>query len=376
MRLKIEKLVYGGAGLARTEQGVVFVPRTAPGDVVEADIAEKKKDYATARITEILEPSPDRQEPYCPNYATAGCCHWQHIRYDRQVDYKEAILRETFRRVGRFEWDEAIARLTGPDRNYRLRATFHVTNGRVGFVKENTNVVVPIRSCAALVPELNDFIGTIDPGPAKEVHAVSTPEVVASFVLNQGVIQRSERATIVVDNVQYRITADTFFQANRFLLSPMINDVVQLAGPSPGNVLDLYAGVGFFSIPLARLAKEVIAIESSRTAVRLAQENARTNQTWQLRSVEGQVGATLRGAGLHPNVVIVDPPRVGCGIETANQIAGLNSNRIVYVSCNPATFAREAAVFTAKGYELRRVTMVDQFPNTYHIELIASFELR
>ena len=376
MRLKIEKLIYGGAGLARTDQGVVFVPRTAPGDVVEAELVEKKKDYATGRLIEILEPSPDRQEPYCPNYATAGCCHWQHIRYDSQVAYKEAILRETFRRIGHFDWNGAIERLTGPDRNYRLRASFHVTKSHLGFIRENTNVIVPIRGCASLVPELNDFIGTVDPGPASEVHIISAPEIAASFVLNDGVIQRSGRATVHVNNFQYRVTADTFFQANRFLLGPMINEVLGQSGASPGNALDLYAGVGFFSIPLARVAKEVIAIESSRTAVRLAQENARINQTWQLRSVEGQVGATLRDAALQPNVVILDPPRAGCSVETANQIAGLKPDRIVYVSCNPATFAREAAVFIREGYELRCVTLVDQFPNTYHIELIASFELR
>jgi 23S rRNA (uracil1939-C5)-methyltransferase len=160
----------------------------------------------------------------------------------------------------------------------------------------------------------------------------------------------------------------------------MINEVLQQAGSSPGNVLDLYAGVGFFSIPMAHVAKEVIAIESSRTAVRLAEESARMNQklnqTWQLRPVEGQVDATLRGAGLRPNVVIVDPPRAGCGVETANLIAELKPNRIIYVSCNPATFAREAAVLGAKDYELRRLTMVDPFPNTYHIESIASFELK
>ncbi|PYR83311.1 MAG: class I SAM-dependent RNA methyltransferase, partial [Acidobacteria bacterium] len=153
MRLTIEKLVYGGSGFARTDQGVVFVPRSAPGDVLEVEIVQKKKDYATARIIKILEPSPDRQEPDCPNYATAGCCHWQHIRYDRQVEYKEAIIRETLRRVGHFEWEGAIERLTGPDRNYRLRATFHVTNGRLGFLRENTNVIVPIRECPSLVPE-------------------------------------------------------------------------------------------------------------------------------------------------------------------------------------------------------------------------------
>ena len=150
MRLTIEKLVYGGSGFARTDQGVVFVPRSAPGDVLEVEIVQKKKDYATARIIRILEPSPDRQEPDCPNYATAGCCHWQHIRYDRQVEYKEAIIRETLRRVGHFEWEDAIEKLTGPDRNYRLRATFHVTNGRLGFLRENTNVIVPIRECHRL----------------------------------------------------------------------------------------------------------------------------------------------------------------------------------------------------------------------------------
>jgi 23S rRNA (uracil1939-C5)-methyltransferase len=376
MRLTIEKLIYGGAGLARTPQGVVFVPRTAPGDVVEADIVEKKKDYATGRVIEILEPSADRQEPYCPNYVTAGCCHWQHIRYDRQVEYKESILRETLRRVGHFDWSKTIERVTGPDRNYRLRATFHVINGQLGFIREDSNVIVPIRSCASLVSELNQYIGTVDPGPAREVHAISVPEVLASFVLQGGIVERSSRGTIHVDNFQYRVTADTFFQANRFLLAPLINEVRRQAGSSPGNVLDLYSGVGFFSIPMAQVAKEVIAIESGRTAVRLAQENATMNQTCQLRSVEGQVGATLRGAGLRPNVVILDPPRAGCGTDTANQIAELKPDRIVYVSCNPATFAREASTFIGKGYDLRQITLVDQFPNTYHIELVASFDVR
>src|SRR5205823_11330633 len=282
MRLTIEKLVYGGSGFARTDQGVVFVPRSAPGDVLEVEIVQKKKDYATARIIKILQPSPDRQEPDCPTYATAGCCHWQHIRYDRQVEYKEAIIRETLRRVGHFEWEGAIERLTAPDRNYRLRATFHVTNGRLGFLRENTNVIVPIRECPSLVPELNQFIGSVDPGPAREVHAISAPEVARSFVFADGTIQRSGRATIHVGENRYRITADTFFQANRFLLPAMNRKVLEQAGPSPGNVLELYAGVGFFSIPLARAAKEVIAVESSRFSVRLARENARSNQTWPL----------------------------------------------------------------------------------------------
>jgi 23S rRNA (uracil1939-C5)-methyltransferase len=176
--------------------------------------------------------------------------------------------------------------------------------------------------------------------------------------------------------VNYRVAADTFLQANRFLLEPFITEVVEQAGPSPHHILELYAGAGFFSIPLARAADEVIAVESNRAAVRQARENASANQAWQLRIVEGQADATLRAPELKPDVVVLDPPRAGCGVKTAQGIAQLRPKRIVYVSCNPTTFAREAAVFSRHGYDLRRLTMIDQFPNTYHIETVASFELR
>ena len=370
LRLTIEKLIYGGDGLARTDQGVVFVPKTAVGDVVEAEIIESKKDYATARVTKILEASPDRQEPYCPNYATEGCCHWQHIQYAKQVEYKESIIRESLKREGHLDWEEDIKRLTAADRNYRFRATFHVFNGRLGFVNG------PIASCASLVPELNAFIPTVDAGAAVEVHALSAPEVVASFVLNDGSIQRSKRATVHVDGLNYRVTADTFFQANRFLLAPFIQEVLDQVGPAPKHVLELYSGAGFFSIPLAGIAKEVIAIESNRSAARQARENATANKTWQLRVVDGQVDATLRDSDLQPDVVVLDPPRAGCGVKTAENIAKLKPERIVYVSCNPATFAREAAVFAKQGYLLQRLTLVDQFPNTYHIEIVGLFAVR
>ena len=372
MILKIEKLVYGGSGLARTDEGVVFVPRTAPGDVVEVDIVGRKKDYATARVTSILESSPDRQEPLC----VAGCCHWQHIRYDRQLDYKETIIRESLSRLGRFEWTDSIQRITGPDRNYRLRATFHVIGGKFGFIQENTHTIIPIRECASLVPELNQFIQTTDPAGAREVHVVSAPDIAAAFVFGDGTIKRRGRATIHAGKIQYRINPEIFFQANRFLLEPFINEVVEQAGSSPKHILELYAGVGFFSIPLSQIATEVIGVEGNRGAIRQARENARLNERWNLKFFEGQVDATLRDAGVKPDVVVLDPPRAGCGVKAAQRITELGPQRIVYVSCNPTTFAREAPVFLNGGYELRRITMVDQFPNTYHIEIVSLFELK
>src|SRR5215831_5482354 len=155
MRVTIEKMVYGGAGLARTPDGVIFVPRSAPGDVLDVEVFERKKDYASARIISILEPSPDRQTPSCPNYETAGCCHWQHIRYERQLEIKEAVLRETLQRTGQTHWEGPISVIQGPDRHYRLRATFHVRGERLGFMRERSNVVVPILECHSLMPELN-----------------------------------------------------------------------------------------------------------------------------------------------------------------------------------------------------------------------------
>jgi 23S rRNA (uracil1939-C5)-methyltransferase len=350
----------------------VFVPRTAPGDIIEAEIIDKRKDYSIARLTGILEPSPDRQESVC----IAGCCPWQHIRYERQVDHKQAIIRESFQRLGHLNWDETIRQITGPDRNYRLRATFHVVDGRLGFMQEKTNVVIPIQGCASLVPELNQFIASVDPEGAHEVHVVSAPEIAATFVFEDGTVKRSGRAMIHVDGIRYRISAETFFQANRFLLTPFINEVLSQAGPFPTHVLELYSGSGFFSIPLSRVAKEVIGIDSNRGAVRQARESARLNERWNVKFFERSVDATLRSADLKPDVVVLDPPRAGFGARNAERIASLQSGRIVYVSCNPTTFSPDAAILMSKGYDLRRVTFIDQFPNTYHIEMVALFELK
>ncbi len=380
MRLTIEKLVYGGSGLARTDKGVIFVPRTAPGDVVEAEITEQKKDYATARLVKVLEPSSDRQQPFCPNYQTAGCCHWQHIRYDRQVDHKEAIIRESLERIGHLGWTGPIKRILGPDRNYRLRATFQVVNGRVGFAMEKTNDVVPITECASLVPELNDFIpyaNSILERGITEVHAVSGPAIAANFVFEDGHVKRILRGdspVFQVDGTQYRLSADSFFQPNRFLLVPLINEVISQVGPSAKHVLELYAGTGFFSLPLARISTEVISVEENNKAVRYGRENVQMNKVSNLRFVVGDVIATLKAADSRPDVVVLDPPRAGCGVIGAQQIARLKPRRIVYVSCNPSTFAREARTFVSAGYELKQVTLIDQFPNTYHSEMVGQFD--
>jgi len=377
MQVKIEKMVYGGSGLARTDQGVLFVPRTAPGDVVEVEVFDRKKDYSSARVTSIIEPSPDRQTPDCPNYETAGCCHWQHIRYDRQLHIKEAVLRETLQRAGRFAWDGPIKVISGPDRNYRLRATFHVRDRRVGFVRERSNTVVPIQECSSLVPELNAYIPEANKllasfDTVEEIRVVSGPAVAATF---DGRSTGMENPRIHVNDFVFDMHPDAFFQSNRFLLENFMNEVLDQAGPSPKYVLDLFCGSGFFSIPVAKRSTELIGVEASRIAVREARLNAELNGAENVQFAEREVDAALKDASVKPDLVLLNPPRTGCGKQAAEAIAKMMAPRIVYVSCNPSTFAPEAAAFLKQGYKLERITMIDQFPNTYHIEMVAAFNL-
>ena len=378
MRITIEKLVYGGAGLARTEDGVVFVARTAPGDVVDVDIVERKSDYAIARVRSLIEPSADRQAPSCPNYSTAGCCHWQHIRYERQVEIKESILRETLQRTGRLVWEAPITIRSSSDTQYRLRASFHVHDRKVGFMEERSHTVVPILECSALAPELNAFIpeanrilGEPRMAGVREVHAICGSSVLAVFG-HEDVGKSPSR--LQVKQWVFDLHPLSFFQSNRYLLEPFLDEVVQHASGAQ-RVLDLFCGSGFFSIPMARGNTQVLGVETSRVAIRQAQVNKRLNSAGNVEFFQGGVEETLRASpDLKPDLIVMNPPRTGAGREVAKRIADLKADRIVYVSCNPSTLGREAAVLGAQGYQLHSLTLVDQFPNTYHIESVAVFQ--
>jgi 23S rRNA (uracil1939-C5)-methyltransferase len=389
MRVKIEKLVYGGDGLARTDEGVVFVPRAAPGDIADVEVLERKKDYAVARLVAVLEPSEDRQTPVCPNYESAGCCHWQHIRYPRQLDFKETILRETLWRAGRIQWTDPIQRISGPDREDRMRATFHTRGNRLGFMRERSHEVVPIAECSALAPALNAFIPEAnrmlaedrDLAGAAEVRAVAGDNgaVAASFHFHEAdpVLRQigAEAPQSKVGGFTFALHPAAFFQSNRFLAGAFLEAFLAEAGESTELACDLYCGTGFFSIPLAARGRRVIGIDLSRIAIQLAGENARLNGVSNVEFIQEDLDDVTGTSRWRPQLLLLDPPRSGCGARSAERIAAWKAPLVVYVSCNPSTFAREAAIFLKAGYRLERITLIDQFPNTYHIETIARFAL-
>ncbi len=386
MQIQIEKLVYGGTGMARTPDGVVFVDKVIPGETVEVEPVEKKKDYTVARLRRVVEPSEARRVPQCPNFDTVGCCGWDHIGYRDQLSFKLGIIRESLQRQGKIHWDGPIPVVSGPEREYRLRATFRVVSTpegpRLGFVREGTSTAVPIDRCAALMPELNRFIG--DASRALEdrdiqgidtIRAVVSPDsglVGATIHRGPERIRWTDRDPLTaVDGIEYRLRADSFFQPNRYLLQKVAREVTGAVGDT-SPVLDLFAGSGFFSLPLARAGAHVTAVE--RKSVSNAKWNARHNKIPNIRMVKSSAWAFLLKSPMTPGAVILDPPRTGASRNVVGRVAETRPRRIVYVSCNPTTFAPEARVLLDQGFEMRSLTFVDQFPGTPHIETVAVFE--
>ena len=381
MRIKIEKLVYGGAGIARTEEGVVFVNKVLPGELVEVEIVDRKKDYANARAIEVIEPSTQRKSAVCPNFETVGCCSWDYITYETQLEIKESIIRESLTRLGRIDWSKPIERITGPERGYRMRANFHVENRQLGFVREKTHDVVPITECAALMPALNGFIGEANVALGKPeltktetVRAIAAPEtgeVAATFLSGRKRDSWTDRLPRTrVLGIEYRLRPDSFFQPNRYLLEAMAAEVVR-ASEGSDIVLDLFCGSGFFSLLMARGASRVIGTD--RRSVSNAQWNARRNEIANVEFVKASAWAFMMKARVKADTVVIDPPRTGAGKGIVRKITALEPKKVIYVSCNPTTFASEARLLLGQGYELNSLKFVDQLPNTHHIETIAIF---
>lgn len=367
--------------MARTADGVIFVPKVLPGETVEIEVVDKKKDYSNAKVVDIVTPSADRRDPECPNFGTAGCCGWDHIRYERQLDIKEAIIRECLARGGGIDWTEPIEKVTASQRGYRLRAAFHVRDGRPGFFREGSNEVVPIDRCNALMPVLNEFIGKAAAALSgkklegtETIRAIAAPDGKAMAAVFERGRDRAPwpgpKPMARVRGIDYQLRPESFFQPNRFLLEPIVSEVVK-ACQGGHRTLDLFCGSAFLTLQLARECDEVVGVD--RRSVRNAEWNAKHNGIGNVRFVKSSAWAFLMSNKAPADRIILDPPRSGCGKNIIRKVAELGPERIIYVSCNPTTLAPEARILAEHGYRMSKIQFLDQFPNTPHIETIVTF---
>jgi 23S rRNA (uracil1939-C5)-methyltransferase len=430
--LNIEKLIYGGDGLARLPAGspsnkdqgrgkAVFIPFVLSGEKVEAALTEEKPGFARAQASKIIEPSPHRILPPCPYFTRCGGCHYQHATYDHQLEIKKEILRENLRRIAKLELPCKIQVHPSPPWNYRNRSRLQVRiqpDFAAGYFKFASHELLPIEECPISSPLINRGIAALwQSGRAgkavegvREVEFFSNtdsngnetkllleflcapearraavrawaeelcaamPEIagVAAFREPQKGVQEplvavgTKELTYQTKTAAYRVSAGAFFQTNRFLTDELVNIVT--AGRSGELALDLYAGVGLFSTALACAFRHTVSVESSQTAAADLQYNLPVNGK-AVRATAEQYLADYT-ADKRADLIIVDPPRSGLGDAVARALANADAPRLTYVSCDPATLARDLVPIQAAGYSVEEAHLVDLFPQTYHLETV------
>ena len=425
MLLHIEKLVYGGDGLARLpadEHGrgkAVFLPFVLEGEKVEATLIEQKTGFARASADAILELSPDRVKPHCPYFRACGGCHYQHSRYRHQLEIKASILKENLRRIAKLDLENELVTHPSPEWNYRNRTRLKVRNTptfAVGYYKFGSHELLPVTECPISSPLINKAIAALwqlgssqmdglveieffsdaeEKQLLAEVYCETEPNaggatqfaeaMTASLPELAGVVTfkaaPADRPPIQPQQLQssgigeltyktrhgaYRVSAGSFFQVNRHLIDELIQIVCD--GEVGQTALDLYAGVGLFSTVLARSFAQVIAVEPSPTAHADLVYNSPSN----VKSVRATTDQFLRNmaGNLRPDLVVVDPPRSGLGETVVRKLPELGASRILYVSCDPATASRDLAGLLKAGYRIQQAHVVDLFPQTYHVESV------
>ena len=428
MELTIEKLIYGGDGLARLADNsggkrakTIFVPYVLPGETVQAEITEERPGFARAELTRVLQPSPSRTQPPCPYFGECGGCHYQHISYEEQLRLKTEVLRETLRRTAKLDLALEIQTHASPTFGYRNRTRLHLQatpDFAIGYFRHGSHELLPIRECPISSRLINRALMQIwklgEPGQvpgqigeielfadANDEHlmaelylragrvndeeliefasalAAAVPEVhgVESFLYSDSRARAAEPVkprllrgeasmTYEAEGQAYRVSAGAFFQTNRFLIPSMIELAV---GERKGRLaLDLYSGVGLFAVPLAQRFERVIAVESSPVSVDDLRANVPANVRVSSQSAEAYL--TSVADTLKPDVIVVDPPRAGLGTTVSAQIDRLASREIMYVSCDPATLALDLKQLTSGGWKIAEMHLIDLFPQTFHIE--------
>jgi 23S rRNA (uracil1939-C5)-methyltransferase len=402
--VSLTTLTYGGDALGRLPDGrAVFVPFGLPGETVRLQITAEKRGHARAELLEVRSPAPDRIAPRCPHFpplGDCGGCHYQHLSYESQLRAKQTILRDQLERIGGIANPPVALVVPSPNPwNYRNHVQFHLTpEGRLGFGAARSNTVIAIQECHLPEPALNFLWPQLDleaiPGLDRvglrlgaddDMMLVLESQEPLDFTVEDlplSAVQLGPRGTMVLAGSDaltlevrgrlFRVSAESFFQVNTSMAEAMVEHLLHELPPQIGVALDLYCGVGLFSAFLAPRAARLIGVEISPAAC--ADFTVNLDAFDHVELYESPVEDALPALRLRPDLILLDPPRSGVDRRTLDAILILNASQIVYISCDPATLARDARRLIQGGYHLRQITPFDLFPQTYHIESISFWE--
>jgi 23S rRNA (uracil1939-C5)-methyltransferase len=376
LEVEIERILPGGVGLAHAEGKTVFVSLAAPGDRVRVQIEREQGKVLFATVEEVLTPSPVRVEPPCPYFGRCGGCDFQQLNYDAQVDAKREIIRDCLHRIAGLEIPEIEVIPSPAQWHYRLRATWQIDEEKheVGYYERGSRRVCDVVDCGVLSPGLQQTLERVRgtarhefPPGLKHLEVIAGDDGV-SLAPEFAEFHTSERS-LKIRGEEYRFSAEAFFQVNPSLLEPMLE--FALAEAKGESALDLYCGVGLFTIPLARRFQRVIGVEANPVATRFAKRNLQHAKLTNTSIVTATVTEWVRNHKVSAvDFVLLDPPRAGAESAVIKGILELKALRLCYVSCDPATLARDLKKLVAGGYAIDALVGFDMFPQTHHVETV------
>jgi tRNA/tmRNA/rRNA uracil-C5-methylase (TrmA/RlmC/RlmD family) len=365
--VRIHDVAFGGDGVGKHGELVVFVPFTALGEEVEVEITEVKKNFARGKVARVITPSPQRVTPECPYFGECGGCQYQHLDYATQLELKQKQVADLFERIGKFP-REVVRTVVGCPQPYHYRNRIMIRSQwnkpeqklNIGYLRWDCGLVVDIEKCPIAEPALNQEI--------LRVRANPPPKGGIKVVLR-------------IPPEDWDVPPDSFFQNNFFLLPKLVETAREaLIAGGAKYLVDVYCGVGFFGIALADAVEKFVGVEIDKPAIKAARNNLlrhhRTNGEFVLGDAQELLPGLLQKFPANETAIILDPPRAGVPKSALEQLREVRPKQIIYVSCHPATLARDLNLLCADGvFELRSVTPLDMFPQTQHVECVADVRL-
>lgn len=381
VELKIETLSNLGAGVAKPDGWVVFVPFALPGERIRAKVWRNEANCSHADLVEILEPSPDRIEPHCRHFTTCGGCQYQHLPYEKQLEWKTRQVRELLLHMVGIE-EEVNSTIPSPKQwGYRSKITPHFQRPKpgedfpIGFLEFNRRTrLVDVNNCPIAMDEINEALQPIR-DDVKRRAAEYKKGATLLLRATEDRVETDHRAPVSekVGDLKFNFLAGDFFQNNPFILDSFTGHAAEQAkGPNQKYLLDAYCGSGLFGLTLAKNFEQVVGIELSETSADWARRNAKTNGIENASFIASSAEALFADITFpsEQTSVLIDPPRKGCSVDFLNQLFAFGPSRVVYVSCNPATQMRDLKSFLEKGYKIESIQPFDLFPQTRHLECV------
>lgn len=379
--LKVEKFANEGCSIAYENEKVIFVRYALPGEYIRANIYRETSSYAMAEPVEIIQPSPLRIKPLCPYFGMCGGCDYQMMDYSKQIEVKNTLLVETFKRIAGLDIEEFLRVIPSPSPfNYRNTETFKVDpkKKKIGFFRRDTKFIVDIESCFLAMEKINQALNDVRnqsefPPHNFKVRTTNDGDTVVNFIKTEKYEDRPVYERILVNGreIKFKISKDSFFQVNNYVIPLWLENIIEFLEPEGKEVVyDLYCGIGLITLFVSYYAKKTVGIEIAKSSVKDAVHNMKINNiNTDVSFILGAVEEKLKYLPA-ADVYIIDPPRKGMAKECIEFIKEFQPKKIIYSSCKPSTMARDISLLK-DFYHLERISLVDMFPQTHHMETLA-----